>query len=69
MVNMRKSTLFIISGIAMLVLTATACGSGAESAKPATDSITTTPSDTPPAAAVDTTHMDTATTRPVKGTN
>ena len=70
MANMRKSILHIISGIILLATTATACGSGAETEKqPADTSTTVKPADTPPASPADTTHMDSANTKPVKGTN
>ncbi|MFT3748472.1 MAG: hypothetical protein QM768_09160 [Agriterribacter sp.] len=63
--HFRKSTLFILSGIFMLVLTIAACNS--QEAEKKEDATTVKPADTTPA--VDTTHMDTATTRPVKGGN
>lgn len=63
--HFRKSTLIIVSGILMLVLTIAACNS--QEADKKEDATSIKPADTAPA--VDTTHMDTATTRPVKGGN
>ncbi|MCC6290275.1 MAG: hypothetical protein IT249_20545 [Chitinophagaceae bacterium] len=63
MVNFRKSTLAIVSGILMFTLTIAACNSQEKKE----DSTTVKPADTVPAA--DTIRMDTATTRPVKGGN
>ncbi|MBN8786426.1 MAG: hypothetical protein J0I84_05000 [Terrimonas sp.] len=63
--HFRKSTLLILSGIFMLVLTIAACNS--QEAQQKEEATTVKPVDTAPA--VDTTHMDTATTRPVKGGN
>ncbi|MFT3700776.1 MAG: hypothetical protein QM802_00275 [Agriterribacter sp.] len=71
--KITSSSLLIISGIALFFILATACNSGADAEKKADDTTATAkPADTStakPALPADTTHMDTASTRPVKGTN
>ncbi len=63
--NFRKSTLIIVSGILMIILTIAACNS--QEAEKKENATTVKPVEAAPA--VDSTHMDTATTRPVKGGN
>ena len=63
--NFRKSTVVIFSGVFMLMFTIAACNS--QQAEKKEDATTVKPADTAPA--TDTTHMDSATTRPVKGGN
>ena len=61
-----KSPFAIVAGVAIsIVILATACNSGGTTNS--VDSTSVKPADTTPAP--DTTHMDTATTRPVKGGN
>jgi len=65
-IKLFKSPLALVMGIALsIVVFATACNSGGTTNS--IDSTTVKPADTTPAP--DTTHMDTATTRPVKGGN
>ncbi|MBS1749052.1 MAG: hypothetical protein JST63_04040 [Bacteroidetes bacterium] len=61
----RKSAHIIILGMAVTLVTFASCNSGQEEKKE--DATTVKPADNTPA--VDTTHMDSATTRPVKGGN
>lgn len=63
--NFRKSTLVILSGIFMVMLAFAACNN--QQVEKKEDGTSLKPADTTPA--VDTSHMDSATTRPVKGGN
>lgn len=63
--NFCKSSRYIVSATLMFMLTIAACDSPKVEKKE--DPATVAPANTAPAA--DTTHMDTATTRPVKGGN
>ncbi|MCC7523779.1 MAG: hypothetical protein IT250_03095 [Chitinophagaceae bacterium] len=63
--SFSKSTLIIVSGILMIMLAIAACNS--QEAEKKEDPATVKPVEAAPA--MDTTHMDTATTRPVKDGN
>lgn len=63
--NFRESTVVILSGMFLFAVTITACNS--QESEKAEEPTTIKPADTAPA--IDTAHMDSATTRPVKGGN
>ena len=62
-----KNVFQIILGTVLLAFITTSCNDTAETSKAASSDTTTL--STPPPAMPDTTHMDTATTRPVKTAN
>lgn len=63
--NFRESTVIILSGMFLFAMTIIACNS--HEAEKTEEHTTIKPADTTPA--IDTAHMDSATTRPVKGGN
>lgn len=64
----RKPTVIIVSGILMIMLAIAACNS--PEAEKKEDATTVQPAEAaPPTPTVDSTQMDSATTRPVKGGN